>query len=64
MPLTNKTIVLDLDSTLICTCDEEKTFEALEVYTNPRNAKLKSRIYYFELVDVTDTPGKIGRAHV
>jgi TFIIF-interacting CTD phosphatase-like protein len=57
MPLTNKTIVLDLDSTLICTCDEEKTFEALEVYTNPRNSKLKSRIYYFELVDVTDTPG-------
>jgi TFIIF-interacting CTD phosphatase-like protein len=55
MPLTNKTIVLDLDSTLVNTCDEEETFNNLEVYTNPRNSKLRSRIYYFEIVDVCDT---------
>lgn len=57
MPLTNKTIVLDLDSTLIRTCDEEENeiFNNLELYTNHRNAKLRSRIYYFEVVDVCDT---------
>ena len=57
MPLTNKTIVLDLDNTLIYTADDEKIFESLELYTNPRNTRLRSRIYYFELVDVVDKPG-------
>ena len=57
MPKTNKTIVLDLDSTLLHTCDDMETWDALEIYTNPRNAKLKSRVYYFELIDVTENPG-------
>lgn len=57
MPRTNKTIVLDLDSTLLHTCDDMDVWKSLEVYTNPRNARLRSRIYYFELVDVTEKVG-------
>lgn len=57
MPRTNKTIVLDLDSTLLHTCDDMDVFNSLEIYTNPRNSKLRSRIYYFELIDVTEKTG-------
>ena len=57
MPRTNKTIVLDLDSTLLHTCDDMEIWDSLEIYTNPRNAKLRSRVYYFDLVDVTEKIG-------
>jgi len=57
MPKTNKTIVLDLDSTLLHTCDDMGVWDSLEIYTNPRNAKLRSRIYYFDLIDVTEKIG-------
>jgi hypothetical protein len=57
MPKTNKTIVLDLDSTLLHTCDDMGVWDSLEIYTNPRNAKLRSRVYYFDLIDVTEKIG-------
>jgi TFIIF-interacting CTD phosphatase-like protein len=57
MPKTNKTIVLDLDSTLLHTCDDMGIWDSLEIYTNPRNAKLRSRVYYFDLIDVTEKIG-------
>lgn len=57
MPRTNKTIVLDLDSTLLHTCDDMGVWDSLEIYTNPRNAKLRSRVYYFDLIDVTEKIG-------
>ena len=57
MPRTNKTIVLDLDSTLLHTCDDMGIWDSLEIYTNPKNAKLRSRVYYFELLDVTEKIG-------
>jgi len=57
MPRTNKTIVLDLDSTLLHTCDDMEIWDSLEIYTNPRNSKLRSRVYYFDLLDVTEKPG-------
>jgi len=57
MPKTNKTIVLDLDSTLLHTCDDMEIWDSLEIYTNPRHAKLRSRIYYFDLIDVTEKTG-------
>jgi hypothetical protein len=57
MPKTNKTIVLDLDSTLLHTCDDMGIWDSLEIYTNPKNAKLRSRVYFFELIDVTEKPG-------
>ena len=57
MSKTNKTIVLDLDSTLLHTCDDMEIWDKLEVYTNPKNAKLRSRVYFFELIDVTEKTG-------
>jgi hypothetical protein len=57
MPKTNKTIVLDLDSTLLHTCDDMEIWDKLEIYTNPKNAKLRSRVYFFELIDVTEKVG-------
>jgi len=57
MPRTNKTIVLDLDSTLLHTCDDMDIWNKLEIYTNPKNSKLRSRVYYFDLIDVTEKPG-------
>ena len=57
MPLTNKTIVLDLDSTLIYTSDNFDQYVSLELYTNPEHTHLRNRIYKFDVIDVVDKPG-------
>lgn len=57
MPLTNKTLVLDLDSTLIFTSDSFESFETLELYTNPQHSHLRPRVYKFDVIDVVDKPG-------
>lgn len=57
MPLTNKTIMLDLDSTLIYTSDNFDNYSKLELYSNPKNSALRDRIYKFDVIDVVDKPG-------
>jgi hypothetical protein len=57
MPLTNKTIFLDLDSTLIFTSDNFDQYVALELYTNPEHTHLRNRLYKFDVIDVVDKPG-------
>lgn len=57
MPLTNKTLVLDLDSTLIYTSDNFKQYEALKLYSNPEHNHLRNRLYKFDVIDVVDKPG-------
>ncbi len=57
MLLTNKTIVLDLDSTLIYTSDNFKQYESLKLYTNPEHNHLRNRLYKFDVIDVVDKPG-------
>jgi hypothetical protein len=57
MPLTNKTIVLDLDSTLIFTSDDFTQYEALKLYTKPEHNHLRNRLYKFDVIDVCEKPG-------
>jgi hypothetical protein len=57
MPLTNKTIMLDLDSTLIYTSENFDNYSKLELYSNPKNIELRERIYKFDVIDVVDKPG-------
>lgn len=57
MPLTNKTIMLDLDSTLIYTSDNFDNYSKLELYSNPKHSALRDRIYKFDVIDVVDKPG-------
>lgn len=57
MPLTDKVLVLDLDSTLIYTSEDFKQYTKLELYTNPNNINLRSRIYKFDVIDVVEKPG-------
>lgn len=57
MPLTNKTIVLDLDSTLIYTSDNFSQYESLKLYSNPEHNHLRNRLYKFDVIDVVDKPG-------
>jgi len=47
-PISDKTIVLDLDNTLICTYDKREHYNKLQTVTNPRNVQIKDRIYTFE----------------
>ena len=55
--LTDKTIMLDLDSTLIFTSDNFELYKDLELYTNPENMNLRNRIYKFDVIDVVEKPG-------
>lgn len=48
---TNRTIVLDLDSTLIHSSQKITEFEALKLYTNPSRAHLRQRVYHLEMRD-------------
>jgi len=48
-PLTNKAIVLDLDSTLICTSDEKVMLRDLKIMNSPNHLKLRRRIYQFPI---------------
>ena len=57
MPLTNKTIMLDLDSTLIFTSDNFDNYTDLELYSNPKHMYLRNHIYKFDVIDVVDKPG-------
>jgi hypothetical protein len=56
-PKNNKTLVLDLDSTLVHTSGDMNEYINLQIFSNPSNAALRSRTYSFELVDVVDPPG-------
>jgi hypothetical protein len=55
--LTNRHIVLDLDSTLIHSTSNMKTYANLKLYSEPKNAALRPRLYRLEMVDVVDKPG-------
>lgn len=55
--LTNRRMVFDLDSTLIHSSMDMNEYEALKLYTDPASFTLRGRVYRFDLVDVTDTPG-------
>jgi hypothetical protein len=55
--ISNHSISLDIDATLVCSDDNMKTFEDLQIYTNPRRSKLRSRVYTINMIDVLDPPG-------
>jgi hypothetical protein len=55
--LSNHSISLDIDATLVCSDDNMKNFEDLQIYTDPRRTKLRSRIYTINMIDVIDVPG-------
>lgn len=57
MPLTNKSLVLDLDSTLIFTSDNFESFADLKLYSNPKHSILRNQIYKFDVIDVVEKPG-------
>ena len=57
MPITNKVLVLDLDSTLIFTSDNFDSFKDLKVYSSPKHAHLRNRVYKFDVMDVVEKPG-------
>lgn len=57
MPLTNKTIMLDLDSTLIYTSDDFDKYKNLRIYTDHKNFHLRNRVYQFNVMDVVEKPG-------
>lgn len=57
MPLTNKTLVLDLDSTLIFTSENFESFGDLQLYSNPNHNHIRPRVYKFDVIDVVDKPG-------
>jgi hypothetical protein len=56
-PLSNHSISLDIDATLVCSNDDMQKFESLQIYTNPQMANIRSRIYTIKLLDVVDPPG-------
>lgn len=55
--LTNREFVFDLDSTLIHSSMDMEAYEALKLYSDPKSIPLRGRVYRFDLVDVTETPG-------
>jgi TFIIF-interacting CTD phosphatase-like protein len=57
MPLTDKTLVLDLDSTLIFTTEDFEQYMSLELYSKPEHNHLRNRLYKFDVIDVVDKPG-------
>jgi TFIIF-interacting CTD phosphatase-like protein len=50
-------LVLDLDSTLIHSSAILKDYENLHLYSDPKMARLRDRVYRLDLVDVVDPPG-------
>jgi len=54
---TKFSISLDLDNTLVCSNEDMNAFEKLELYSNPENAILRSRVYTISMLDVADTSG-------
>lgn len=56
--LTNRHLVLDLDSTLIHSSVEMDVYENMHLYSDTRSIPLRSRLYRFDLVDAMDVvPG-------
>ncbi len=55
--LTDKHLVLDLDSTVIHSSQDLDELKSLKIYSKPKNAHLRDRIYSFEMVDVISTEG-------
>jgi hypothetical protein len=58
MSLTDKVFSLDLDASLLSTSDRMDLFERLKLFSNPVNSHLRERLYYIDLIDVCDKPGK------
>jgi len=56
-PLTARTIVLDLDNTLICTQDEMDDYKNLKIGTDPKLTSLRSRVYRLSASDVVSKRG-------
>lgn len=52
---------LDIDATLACTdetyLENTPTFESLELFTNPKRAHLRSRVYLLDMIDVSGDVG-------
>ena len=57
MPITDKSIMLDLDSTLIYTSEDFSNYAKLGLYSDPKNMHLRNRIYKFDVIDVVEKPG-------
>jgi hypothetical protein len=58
MSLTNKTFSLDLDASLLSTSNNMSVFNGLKIYTDPSRYHLRDRLYYIDLTDVCEKPGK------
>lgn len=64
--LTNKSIVLDLDSTLICTFDDAEYVNTLNIMKDPRMLPVRQRLYRFHLYDAGEPmrPARRGEGEV
>jgi hypothetical protein len=58
VPRTDKVIVLDIDQTLVCTYDDEKLFETLEVMTDNSLLDIRTRAYLITLFDLGGKKGE------
>lgn len=57
-PLTNKAIVLDLDSTCVNSFNDPEELFALGFNHDPRVYSLRQRLYLFDMIDVTEGKGR------
>ena len=52
-----KNIVLDIDATLVHTHGDDDEYLNLKLFTDPKMAKHRGRLYTMNLTDVTSPPG-------
>ena len=57
-PLTDKCIVLDLDETLVHSCEEDHLLRELGIWSDPRLIGLRDRCYNMNIDDVVGPLGK------
>ena len=57
MSLTKFKLVLDLDSTVVHSSGDMDDYQRLNLYSDPRAAEMRSRVYSFDLIDVVEPPG-------
>lgn len=58
IPKTDKTLILDIDQTLLCTYDNEEAFKDLKIMKDKTCLDIKERTYTFKLFDLDGNKGK------
>lgn len=57
MPITNKCIVLDLDETLVHTCEDINKLHELKIFNDPQFLDLRTRTYMLNIDDIVEPQG-------